>query len=57
MMEKRIKIIQSDYIRDLERTINSFLQESNGKLHDLKYQKADCDEVFHTVILIYTPEE
>lgn len=59
-MEKRVKIFFEENSHDLSNSINNFLGETPGKLHDIKYQyltaSEDEDFWYCTALIIYTPE-
>lgn len=63
-MDKRVKIFYSQDCDGLEAQINSFLEKTAGKLHNVKFTTNaiyDCDEHEADEILfgmiIFTPEE
>ena len=51
-MEKRVKFFTNDIPSSLENQINSFLSETDGSLHDIKFF-IDRDDYFVT-LLVYT---
>jgi hypothetical protein len=57
-MEKRVETFLDESLIDLRDNINDFLKETDGKLHDIKFQTYGSD-VFENYIalVIYTPQE
>lgn len=57
-MEKRLKVFCGDNLHILMETINWFLKETDGCLHDVLYQHQLTEDNFdYSVILIYTPKK
>lgn len=54
-MEKRIKIFIDEWVVDLERCVNSFLEDTQGRLHELTIFQKSCGN--YMAILVYTPHE
>jgi hypothetical protein len=60
-MDKRVEIFLSDESYDLSSQVNSFLQKTKGKLHDVKcsISQSEYEEILIPTIaicLVYTPE-
>lgn len=57
-MEKRVKIFDDESLFNMQISINEFLKETSGKLHDIKfvYNVSNYTE-WCSALLIYTPEE
>lgn len=59
-MEKRIKFFSSDHLGQIENTVNDFLKLTNGRLHDVVYDRevgADPTEYQHTILITYSEEK
>lgn len=55
----RIRIFNSIWQQDVEYSVNKFLQETSGKLHEIGYsrnRKMDRGDE-HDILVVYTPEE
>jgi hypothetical protein len=54
-MEKRIKIFIDQWVFDLEECVNSFLEETDGRMHELHVMERTGGD--YLAILGYTPNE
>lgn len=57
-MEKRVELFVNQSVVELKNSINDFLKNNDGKVHDIKFQhNEDYDYETFSCLLIYTPEE